>query len=225
MKVLAIDTSTMISSVAILEDGQIIGDYSVNQVRTHSEMLMVMVRDLLDNLGLKLEDIDLFAVSKGPGSFTGLRIGVTIAKTLAQVFNKPIIGISSLEALANSVYFDGLIVPVIDARAKRIFSGIYKREGKKLVLLEEETLTDIDSLGEYLRGQKAIILGDGAYKFREKLEDEQIFAGGHLDNCIARAMCILAKEKYEAGFRDSYFDLSPNYLRKSQAELDFERKA
>ena len=100
MRVLGIDTSTMISTVTVVEDEKIIGDFNVNQEKTHSESLVPMIETLLNLLGLKLSDIDIFAISQGPGSFTGLRIGMTIAKTFAQVGNKKLIPVSTLKALA-----------------------------------------------------------------------------------------------------------------------------
>ena len=104
MRILAIDTATMVTSVCLWEDHKIIGDYSVNQAKTHSESLMQMSEQLLKDLNLTYEDMDVFAVSKGPGSFTGLRIGITTAKTRAQVTGKPLVGISTLEALAYNVF-------------------------------------------------------------------------------------------------------------------------
>ncbi|MDU2202957.1 MAG: tRNA (adenosine(37)-N6)-threonylcarbamoyltransferase complex dimerization subunit type 1 TsaB, partial [Anaerococcus hydrogenalis] len=96
MRVLGIDTSTMISTVTVVEDEKVIGDFNVNQEKTHSESLVPMIETLLKLLGLKLSDIDIFAVAQGPGSFTGLRIGMTIAKTFAQVDDKKLIPISTL---------------------------------------------------------------------------------------------------------------------------------
>ena len=125
MKILAIDTSTMISSVGVLDGAYSLGEYSLNQVKTHSELLLPMTNELLSKLGLDLEDIDLFAVAKGPGSFTGLRIGMSAVKTMAQVLDQKIIGVSTLEALAYGVITDRLIIPIIDARGKRYFASIY----------------------------------------------------------------------------------------------------
>lgn len=88
MKILAIDTSTMISSCTLMEDGVVVGDYNINQKKTHSETLVLMIEQMLEKLDVNIEDVDVFCVCKGPGSFTGLRIGMTTAKTFAQVFDK-----------------------------------------------------------------------------------------------------------------------------------------
>ena len=103
MKVLAVDTSTMVSTCAVLDDEKILGEYSLNQEVTHSENLVPMIKEMLYNLGLKASDIDLYGVATGPGSFTGLRIGIATVKSLAHVFDKPIVGVSTLEGLA-SIY-------------------------------------------------------------------------------------------------------------------------
>lgn len=128
MIVLSVDTSTMISSCALLEDGVIIGEMNINQQKTHSETLVPMIKDMLERLEVEPEKIDLYAVGKGPGSFTGLRIGMTTVKTMAQVFKKDIIGISTLEALAYSVASSKKIVPLLDARGGRVYYGIYRWE-------------------------------------------------------------------------------------------------
>ena len=100
MRVLAVDTSTMMSSISILEDDKIIADSSINQEETHSEMLVPLIKRMLDDLKIKANDIDLFAIAKGPGSFTGLRIGMTSLKAMAQALDKPIIGVSTLKGMA-----------------------------------------------------------------------------------------------------------------------------
>ena len=107
MKVLGLDTSTMMTTCAVLDDENLLGEYSLNQDMTHSENLVPMIKEILDNLNLEVSDIDLYGVSIGPGSFTGLRIGIATVKSLAHVFNKPIVGISTLEGLAfNLVHGD-----------------------------------------------------------------------------------------------------------------------
>ena len=100
MKILALDTSTIMTTCAVLDENQVLGEYSLNGDMAHSEKLVPMVKEVLDSLGLKIEDIDLYGVTKGPGSFTGLRIGVATVKAFAHLFDKPIVGIATLEALA-----------------------------------------------------------------------------------------------------------------------------
>ncbi len=229
MKILAIDTSTMISNVAILEDNKILGDYSVNQEKTHSESLLPMTEDLLKKLGLDMKDIDAFAIAKGPGSFTGLRIGMTATKTLAQMLDKKIVGVSTLEALAYGIMTDHLIMPVIDARGKRLFTGVYRWEGKKLVNVVADSMVNFQGFESFLedhKDEKIILVGEATSLLTdiyEKYEKVEVSHAG-LNNCIARNICILARDMLEEGLEDSYYDLSPNYLRKSQAELDYKKK-
>lgn len=142
MRVLSIDTSTMMSSISIMEDDKIIGDCSINQEQTHSEKLMVLVDRLLNDLKLNLKDIDLFAVAKGPGSFTGLRIGMTSIKAIAQALDKKIIGVSTLEAMAFSILNAKNILAIIDARGKRYFAGLFKMIDGKLELVFEDLINE-----------------------------------------------------------------------------------
>lgn len=223
MKILAIDTSTMITSIAVLEDDLIVGEYSINQSKTHSEMLLPMIGDVLERLGFKLKDIDAFAVAIGPGSFTGLRIGVTAVKTMAQVLDKPVIGISTLEALAYGVYSEAIIVPVIDARGKRIFTAGYKWEKGKFINIKEERLTTVDELSIDLKANNIVLVGDALEKFSD-LGSNVRLATPNLNNCISKNIAVLAKKRFEDGDFDDYFTLLPNYLRKSQAEIDFGKK-
>ena len=225
MRILAVDTATMITSIGVLEDDHIIADYSLNQEKTHSELLMPMIKDVMDGLGLELEDIDIFAVSKGPGSFTGLRIGMTALKTMAQVLDKKIIGISTLEALAYGVYSDKLLVPIIDARGKRFFIGGYKWIDGSFTKVFDDTLVTLDTLYKQVSelNEDIVFVGDAGLLVKESLKDLKnvYFTPASLNNCIGPNLCCLAKDKAALGDFDSYFDLAPNYIRKPQAELDF----
>lgn len=228
MKVLAIDTSTMISSVGILDGEYTLGEYSLNQVKTHSELLMPMTEQLLKNLKLGFNDIDLFAVAKGPGSFTGLRIGMSAIKTVAQVLDKKIIGISTLEALAFGVLSDKLIMPIIDARGKRYFSAIYKWEEGKLVNHLEEGLFKEKDIIEFLKNsdEEFVLVGDALNLIKDDLEalKNVRFASARQNNCLAINIAQLAKIRAEQEDFDSFYDLAPNYIRKSQAELDYDKR-
>ncbi len=229
MRILAIDTSTMISNVAILEDEKILGDYSVNQEKTHSESLLPMTEDLLKKLGLTMKEIDAFAIAKGPGSFTGLRIGMTATKTLAQMLDKKIVGVSSLEALAFGIMSDSLIMPVIDARGKRLFTGLYKWKDGKLENIIEDSMINYSGFEKFLEDHKEeeiILVGEASHLLEDiysKYDKVKVSHAG-LNNCISRNISIIAKNMLEEGLEDSYYDLSPNYLRKSQAELDYNKK-
>lgn len=226
MRVLALDTSTAISSCAILEDDLMVGSYDLNQSRNSSESAVPMIEEMLSALDLKISDIDLFAVCKGPGSFTGLRIGMTIAKTFAQINEKPILSISTLEAMAYCVFSDLPIVPILDARGGRVYAAIYKRSGKVLETLMEPDLMQMDDLLLDLTQYKNyIVTGDSISKLATYFPKNQaIFTEAHLNNGNARAAAVLALRRYQAGEREELYSLVPAYLRKSQAQRDYEKK-
>ncbi|MFS8580969.1 MAG: tRNA (adenosine(37)-N6)-threonylcarbamoyltransferase complex dimerization subunit type 1 TsaB, partial [Novibacillus thermophilus] len=124
MKILAIDTSTLVMGVSLLEDDRVLGEVTTNLRKDHSVRLMPTVARLMEELRLSLSELDLIAVASGPGSYTGVRIGVTTAKTMAWSRNLPLIGISSLAVLAmNGLRFDGKIAPLFDARRDRVYTG------------------------------------------------------------------------------------------------------
>ncbi len=228
MKILSIDTSTMVSSCSISENGIVIGDYSVNQEKTHSESLVPMVKRLLEDLGLKLSDIDLYAVGIGPGSFTGLRIGMTTVKTFAQVFEKPVIGVSTLEALAYNIYNEGIIMPVLDARGGRTYYGVFSQEKGIIKRIEDDELIYMDELVTRLKDKYAAITVIGeysndSYKLLKGLENV-MFARSSSNNIIARNISEIALEKYKSGYEKNLDDILPNYVRKSQAQRDLEKR-
>lgn len=223
MKVLAVDTSTMMSSISILEDDKIIADSSINQKETHSEMLVPLIKRMLDDLKIKAGDIDLFAIAKGPGSFTGLRIGMTSLKAMAQALDKPIIGISTLEGMAYSILNDNYVLAIIDARGKRYFAGLYKWNNCKLEMQFEEIIEEEELQRRIQELDKVTIVGEAISKLPLSIKEMSNVRLAHpgLNNGISRNIAVLAKEKFEKGEIDSTFDITPNYLRKSQAEISF----
>ncbi|HKZ46929.1 MAG TPA: tRNA (adenosine(37)-N6)-threonylcarbamoyltransferase complex dimerization subunit type 1 TsaB, partial [Thermodesulfobacteriota bacterium] len=127
MKILAIDTSASSGSIALLEDDQVIAELTTCTQKTHVERLLPLIKTLLSSINTKIEDVDGFALTTGPGSFTGLRIGLATIKGLAWSLNKPVVGVSTLEALAMNIpYSDKPICPILDARKKEVYAGIYK---------------------------------------------------------------------------------------------------
>jgi tRNA threonylcarbamoyladenosine biosynthesis protein TsaB len=171
MRILAIDTSTMISTVTISEDNKIIGDFNVNQEKTHSESLVPMIETLLRLLGLSLDDIDLFAIARGPGSFTGLRISMTIIKTIAQVKKKKIIPISTLEALANNSSSQKYKIPMLDARGNRVYAAVFSPDLKEEIVKEDlYTIEDFSKKVNEL-GLEVEIIGEIGEKYIDKFEN------------------------------------------------------
>lgn len=230
MKVLAIDTSSVVATCAVLDEEKLLGEYTLNQDMTHSERLIPMIKTLMDSLKLKPEDIDLFAGSVGPGSFTGLRIGLATIKGLAHVVDKSVIGISTLEALAFNVPFDGIVIPIMDARRGRVYTGIYRWENGKLMNVMEPTILNIDELLDIVNSkyEKVLFNGDGTLVFKdridEKLKQKALYAPISLNMAKASSIGELALLKWEEGCQENYFNLSPDYLRESQAQRQLNEK-
>lgn len=219
MLILAIDTSTNIGSVALVESEKgILGEITINNRTTHSEMIMKMIDTLLDISKVDRKKIEKIAVGIGPGSFTGIRIGVAVAKGLAYSLDIPIVGVNELEILASNYSGDGKIISMIDARKERVFYGIYKRENGKLKDLD---IKGADSLEEVLKevDEKVVCIGDGAIVNREKIVGILGKKVEILDDYlnIPRAT-ILAKLGEER--EDNIYTLEPVYLAKSQAERE-----
>lgn len=229
MKALAVDTSANVATAAVMEEGVLLGEYILNHKKTHSQKIMVMIEELLSDLELTIQDIDLFAVANGPGSFTGLRIGVATMKALAHSVNKPIVGVSPLAGMAyNLPYAEHIIVPVMDARANRVYTASYIwDEGfKELTEPEATTIEEcVASCGELL---DTVFVGDGAVRhmeyIKEKLGDKAIFAPATAMNQRASSIAALALDMAKRGEVSNYADLKPVYLKKSQAEQELEER-
>lgn len=229
MIVLALDTSTMISSCAVLDEEQVLVEYSLNQNETHSENLVPMIKEVLENLDLKVEDIDLYGVAIGPGSFTGLRIGVATVKALAHVFDKPVVGVSTLEALAYNLPNHKIIVPMIDARRDRVYTGIYTWQDGRIKTIMEPTVLEIDKLLDILEGYDELIVnGNGSVIHKEKINDrlKGKVRFSTMGNNFCRAISVgeLALIKYKGGYVDNFYSLVPEYLKESQAQADLKKK-
>lgn len=220
MNYLAIDTSTMISTVTVADEKEILGDFNVNQVKTHSESLVPMIENLLKLLGMTVADIDKFVIAEGPGSFTGLRIGMTIAKTLAQVEKKDLITVSTLKAMAAGSISQRAKLPLIDARSTRVYGALYDENLEEIV---PENLYKIDNLAKIVneKGLEIEMLGLLNEKYFDKFERAKK-APINLNNCIGKGLIRIAQEEnLEAR---PLYEISPNYLRKSQAEREFKKK-
>ena len=220
MNILAIDTSTMISTVTIASNNEIIGDFNVNQQRTHSESLVPMIENLLELLGMNIKDIDAFVISKGPGSFTGLRIGMTVAKTLAQVNNKKLIPISTLEALANNSSSNYLKAPMMDARGNRVYAAVYGKEEKEIIKEDLYEIEDFVKLVDAL-DQEVELIGEISGRYCEYFKNAHTLPI-NFNNCIGKSLIRLGL--IHINDNSNLFEISPNYLRKSQAEREYEKK-
>ena len=230
MKILALDTSTNMASVAVMDENMVLGEYSLNQDLSHSENLVPMIKEVLDSLGLKVSDIDLYGVSIGPGSFTGLRISVATVKAFAHLFHKPIVGVSTLEALAFNLPYNNIVVPMIDARRDRVYTGIYSWKDNELISLMKADAVEVDILLDKLdKDYKNIVVnGNGSLlhreRIREKLGSKVSFSSIGDNSSRATSVGELALIKYNKGEVDNYYTLAPDYLRKSQAERQLNKK-
>lgn len=234
MKILAADTSAKVATVAIADESGILAESSVNTGLgarlTHSQALMPMIADLLRNVNLSIGEIDCFAVSAGPGSFTGLRIGIGAVKGLAYGADKPCVGVSTLRALAQNLYgVEGVICAAMDARAGQVYTALFEGRADGLSRLTEDMAITIDELSEKLRTLKknVFFVGDGAELCYNKLKDELpgcflAWAGSRYQR--ASGVAAAAWEKIEAGETVSAAQLSPVYLRLPQAERELRRR-
>ena len=227
MRILALDSSGLVATVAIVEDEQTLAEYTVNYKKTHSQTLLPMLDEVAKMIELDLETIDAIAVAGGPGSFTGLRIGSATAKGLGLALNKPLIHIPTVDGLAYNLYGNtGLICPIMDARRNQIYTGLYRFEGEEFQVVEEQMAISVQELVEKLNqyGQKVIFLGDGVPVYREQLvqglEVEYHFAPAHLNRQRAAAVATLAIKYYQEGKMETAKEHRPDYLRLSQAERE-----
>ncbi len=231
MRILAVDTSTNVASAAILEDQVIIGEYNCNRGKTHSQRLMPMVQHLMETTGLSVNDIDAFSASIGPGSFTGLRIGVTTIKAMAFAAEKPVISVHTLDALAYNLPFaENLICPMIDARNNQVFTAIYRFIGDKLERLTDYMGIPVTELADILRKMEGdtVFLGDACNMHRDyfvsELGNRVKIAPPGTALAKASSVAILAGKAYSEGKLESCYDMVPFYLRKSQAERERENQ-
>ena len=231
MRILSVDTSGNVATAAICEDEKLDCQFVLNNKLTHSHTLMPIIDSVLKQSELNLKDIDLLAVSYGPGSFTGLRIGVSAVKGLAHATKIPVVGVSTLEAMAYNLPFcEFLICPIMDARRAEVYNAIYKWEKTELVEIKAPRAISVDELCEELlkMGEKVVFLGDGVPVYKdiilEKLADWTLFAPFSANAQRASCVAVAAKKEYEKNGAKSGFDLAPVYLRKSQAEREAEEK-
>ncbi len=227
MKILAVDSSGLVASVAILEDDNLIAEYTVNYKKTHSQTLLPMLDEIVRMTDTDLNSIDAIAVSKGPGSFTGLRIGSATVKGLGLALDKPIIGIPTVEGLAMNLYdTDALICPIMDARRNQVYTGFYKFQRGSLQVVKEQTPLGIEEVISALNvlGQKVVFLGDGVPVYKEVIEKnisvEYSFAPAHVNKQRAGAIGVRAFEYYKEGRAVDAAEFEPEYLRLSQAERE-----
>jgi len=232
LKILAVDTSGPTAAVAVTDDGRLLGEYTVNHKKTHSQKLMPMMDELMRNLELKPNDIDVFAASIGPGSFTGLRIGTVAIKALAYALKKPVVGVPTLEALAyNACVEEALACPVINARNNQVYTSLYQREKGAMVNIVEHMGIHVAELAKLIKdkNRKVVFVGDAVEVHRKYFEEELRGICSFVPESLllqkASSVAQAALFRVLNGGTESCFDLVPFYLRKSQAEREYGRKA
>lgn len=228
MKLLALDTSSMTATVALFDDNKLIGEYTLNHKRSHSQKLMPMIEEIIKSCDLTPKEIDAFAVSLGPGSFTGLRIGIATVTAMAQALDKMVVGVPTLEALAFNLFnSEGLVCPIIDAQRDLVYTGVYQwMDGNMMEVVKQQVL-HIDELISILKeeDEKIFFVGDALEKFQDILKEKL----GEQFNIPPRKFLIpsassvgeVARTKIEQGIIS---DITPIYMRKSAAEVQYEEK-
>ncbi len=229
MKILGIDSSAKSASVAVTENGKILSSFYINTGLTHSQTLMPMLDNALKCASLTLDDIDAVAVNKGPGSFTGIRIGVAAAKGIADTKNIKTIGISTLESMAyNLVAFDCIAVAVMDARCAQVYTALFRIKDSVVERLTDDLAIPISELKEMLLSynEEIILVGDGADICYNSLYTEIAgikIASESYKYQNATGVCFAAENKEKELYINSD-KLVPEYLRLPQAERELKNK-
>ena len=232
MRILAIEASARACSAAYLDHGILRAEQFVNGAMTHSETLMPMVEKVIQDAGAKPQDLEMVAITSGPGSFTGLRIGAATAKGLAFGLNIPVMMVSTLEALAyNAIGFSGYLVPIMDARRSQVYTAVYDSENMELRCEKQPEAMSPMALCDWLRDTEkpVILLGDAVplYEnlFKEQLGDRVKAAPPHMRQLRAASVGALAEWKLQQGEMPAASDdVQIEYLRKPQAEREREER-
>ena len=227
MRILTIDTTTNLGSVALVEDDILVGQLDLNLPLTHNQRLINALKTLLDFINITLDAVDVFAVIRGPGSFTGVRIGVATAKGLAYALGKPLIGVNGLDAIAhNFPYTPYLICPIIDARKRQVFTAFYEAKNGQIKRISDYQSITPESLLKGLR-RKTIFAGTGVGIYQEiikkKMKDRCFFPPAQLQRIHPQIIAHLAQEALTQGEESDPIAVVPFYIRPSDAELN--RKA
>ena len=230
MKILAVDTSATAASVAVAEENKLIGEFSINTALTHSQTLMPMVDELLKNTGLSVNDIDAVAVNAGPGSFTGVRLGVAAVKGIAFPKNLPCVSVSTLESMAyNMLGNDCIVCSVMDARCSQVYNALFRVKGCTVTRMTDDRALSLTDLKNELQNinEKVVLVGDGAVLCSK-------FLGEELENIMlapfnnriqtASSFAYAAFEKINNGETVKADELMPVYLRLPQAQRELNKK-
>ncbi len=232
MLVFGIDTCSSAATAAISDNTKMVAQTVVNMGRTHSQIMMPQIEEMFKTVGIDPGDIDAYAAAVGPGSFTGVRIGVATAKGLAQAVNKPCIAVSTLEALAySSKIFDGIAAPILDARRDQVYNALFDCKSGEMHRLSCDRALALSDLLEELKGldRNVIFMGDGVFVFEEEIRKalggKAYFAPKTTVMNLGGAVAEIGLEKLKSGDVLHYSKLVPSYIRLSQAERDLLAKS
>jgi len=230
MKILGIDSSSLVASVAVIEDGNMLGEYTINHKITHSQTLLPMIDELLKMIDIDISSIDAIAIAAGPGSFTGLRIGGSTAKGLGLALNVPIISVPTIDAMAYNLFMaDAYICPIMDARRNQVYTGVCTFDKSEFKVVMPQEPLEIGELLERLKKMCAdapkniIFLGDGVPVFsryiNENLDLPHFYAPAQSNRQRAASVATLGEIYARNGSQVPADEFTPIYLRQSQAEM------
>lgn len=230
MKILGIESASLVASVAIVEDDRLVAEYSVNHKKTHSQTLLPMIDEIIKMTDTDLSTLDAVALSNGPGSFTGLRIGSATAKGLGLALNLPVVEVPTIDAMAYTMFGnDRLICPVLDAKRGQVYGGLYHfKDGFEIV--KPQCAVDLRELIDEINciGESVVFLGDGVPAGKSVIEGNikvpYVFAPAHVNRQRAAAVAALGQQYYREGKIVAAADSAPEYLRVSQAEREMAEK-
>ncbi len=239
MKILAVESSGLVASVAIVEDDNLLGEYTINYKKTHSQTLLPMLDEVAKMIELDLKTVDAIAVSSGPGSFTGLRIGSATAKGLALATDKEIVEVPTVDALAYNLWgTDAYVVPLMDARRQQTYTGVYRFEEDKLIPVVPQCAVGIDEIIDKVNAMigsaqeipsRVIFLGDGVPVFQEYIAKHCVvpysYAPASHNKQSAASVAALGLLRYQEGKAIAHELHKPDYLRLSQAERERQGQA
>ena len=231
MLIFAVDTCSMSSSAAIADETRTLAQFTVNHKKTHSEKIMPQIEALFKTADILIDDIDVFAAAVGPGSFTGVRIGVATIKGFAQALDKPCVAVSAIEALAYSALpFKGIISPILDARRNQVYNALFESDGRTMKRLYPDRALALSDLLTELKtcGKDVIFTGDGVPVFSEQIKNEMgdfaYFVPQPFVYNLASNVAEIGLMKYKSGEFTKVDRLVPEYVRLSQAEQENLRK-
>ena len=231
MRILAIDSSSMVATVAITTDGILNAEYTINHKKTHSQTLLPMIAEIVKMIEIDMDSIDAVAITGGPGSYTGLRIGSATAKGIGLALNKPIINVPTMDALAYNLYSSQYVIcPIMDARRGQVYTGIYKFEETEMktikpqcIMMIDESIKELDTIKE-----SVMFLGDGVDVHKQLIDDimdtKHYYAPASMNRHKASTLGTIAEIYYKNGKTETAKEHKPEYLRLSQAERELKAK-